>query len=201
LFPAGAVSSASENGPVRGEPSGLSQRPPTRSAHVATWRWGNILRPRRNNRRGFHDSSLGGSTLSRPSLQDCFISPGRTGHPPRRPSFRKTRSASLGWSLVFPGGSVDEMDLDVTRFFKRLCSEGRRKSVHEVGNFRKPRPPAPNEGEAKDIIGSGCLVVLRSGHDFFFARLPYGRSRADGELAGTIKEKALYNSRIPGFWI
>ena len=103
----------------------------------------NIPVGRQNDDRPPHDDVPGGSSLLGPSIQDRFIFPGRPGHPPRRPSSRWTRPIRLGWSLVLPGGSVDEVDLDVTRFFKRLCSEGRRNSVPKVGNFRKAVPPGP----------------------------------------------------------
>src|SRR5207245_1584521 len=55
----------------------------------------------------------------------------------------QTRPRSLGWSLVLPGGRVDEMGLDVTRFFKRLCWETRRNSVQKAGFFLISRAPGP----------------------------------------------------------
>jgi hypothetical protein len=95
-----------------------------------------------------------------------FHTPREDGTPAEVSLFRRT--ARLGRSLVPPGSRVDETDLNVTRFFKRLWSETRRNSVQKGRIFLKSRSPRPHfETEAKDIIGSGFLIVLTYGSDFF----------------------------------
>jgi hypothetical protein len=82
----------------------------------------------------------------------------------RRPSFPWTSTASLGWSLVLPGGFGNEMGPDVTRFFKRLCSETWRLYVQKFEILRKGRPQEPPlKKEAKSIIGCDPSIVLSLG--------------------------------------
>jgi hypothetical protein len=126
-------------GPARHMP-GL----PTGRARVTRLRRVNIPCRRQNNSRSTLDDFQGWERAgSTPPFRTVSYLPG--GRDTRRGVARqpKTRVTSLGWSLGLPGGGVDAMDLNVTRFFKRLCSEGRRKSVPRVGNFRIAAPPDP----------------------------------------------------------
>jgi hypothetical protein len=111
-------------------------------------------------------------------VQIRFISPGRTGHPPRRRSSWNGSATRLGWSLVLPGDFGNETALDVTRFFKRLCVEARRNSVHEFESFRNAAPLGPlMKRGPNDIIGGIFLIVPRIGPEF--CRLVAGRFAFD----------------------
>jgi hypothetical protein len=115
--------------------------------------------------------SLGRSLLLRPSVWERFISPGRTGHPPRRPLSASTRGASLGWSLVLSGDFGNEMDLNVTRFSKDSARR-RGEALSKASEvFEKPPPQGPpHQGEPRNIIGRRSPIVLACGTDFFSPR-------------------------------
>jgi hypothetical protein len=118
-----------------------------------------IPRLREDNGPAFHDHySWGGAPLPELSVQECFLFPGRTGPPPRRPFCLRR----LGWSLVLPGDFGKEMDLNVTRFFNRLCSETQRKSVQDFGLLRKAPPKGPPVKEGPKI-SSGTISGSFSG--------------------------------------
>jgi hypothetical protein len=147
----GAFNTESERGrmpekfrPVRGDPSVLNpslDRSDERCGVLSDGAPRFVLGPKsifRSERANDRDDALDdvfgrAKPIRNPSIPDWFFSPGRPGHPPRR--------ASLGVSLVLPGDFGKETDRDVTRFFKRLCSETRRCSDQNVGFLRKATPP------------------------------------------------------------
>jgi hypothetical protein len=53
-----------------------------------------------------------------PPVQDRFLFPGRTGHPPREPDSSTIDEARLGWSPVFPRNFGKETGVNETRFWK-----------------------------------------------------------------------------------